>query len=76
MYYNILVNKKYIKNKEEVIKMKEVFEIANKLVKNYTFELYCKLYDMCEEKGLFFAEERDGESLEFWIEDEHFICES
>lgn len=56
--------------------MKEVFEIANKLVKNYTFELYCKLHDMCEEKGLFFAEERDGESFEFWIEDEHFICES
>lgn len=56
--------------------MKEVFEIANKLVKNYTFELYCKLYDMCEEKGLFFAEERDGEVFEFWIEDEHFICES
>lgn len=56
--------------------MKEALEIANKLIKNYTFELYNKLYDVCAENGLFFAEERDGESLEFWIEDEHFICEA
>ena len=56
--------------------MKEAMQIANKLIKNYTFELYCKLYDVCAENNLFFDEQRDGNTLEFWIEDEHYICES
>ena len=68
--------KNKIHRKVTVIDMKEALEIANKLIKNYTYELYSKLYDVCAENGLFFAEERDGESLEFWIEDEHFICEA
>lgn len=54
--------------------MAEIFRMANELAKHYSYDLYNKLYDACEAKGLFFAEERDGNTLEFWIEDEHYIC--
>lgn len=57
--------------------MNEIIKMANELVKNYTFDLYKKLYEACEEAGLFFAEQVNEETgtLEFWIEDDHWICE-
>lgn len=55
--------------------MKQIYEMALDLVENYTFEKYKKLVEACEENNVFFAEERHDDTLEFWIEDDHFICE-
>lgn len=54
----------------------EIFKLANELAKNYTWDLYIRLYELCEEAGLFWCEQinEETETLEFWIEDDHWIC--
>nr|DAH85024.1 MAG TPA: hypothetical protein [Bacteriophage sp.] len=76
VYYGVLYKHKettILKLLEET-KMEEIIKMANELVDNYTFELYCKLYEACEEAGLFFAEETSNDTFEFWIEDDHWVC--
>ena len=55
----------------------EIIKLANELVKNYTFDLYIKLYELSEKNGLFWAEQTNEETgtFEFWIEDDHWVCE-
>jgi len=55
-------------------KLQSITKKANDLIKNYTFDKYCELYDMCAEAGLFWSEKTDGDTFEFWIEDSHWIC--
>ena len=57
--------------------MNEIVKMANELMKHYSFDLYVKLYDACTEAGLLFAEQVNQETntFEFWIEDDHWICE-
>lgn len=54
----------------------EIYKLANELAKNYTWDLYKRLYELCEENDLFWAEQtnEETETLEFWIEDDHWIC--
>ena len=52
-------------------RLKEAFELGKEMIKNYTFEKYCKLMDLCSD-DIFYS---DGDDNDFYIEDEHFIYE-
>lgn len=55
--------------------IEKIVKMAIDLTKRYSFDKYSKLLDACEENDVFFAEDRSGEHMEFWIEDDHFVCE-
>lgn len=58
-------------------KKKKITKLANTLSKHYSFDLYRKLTDECEKYGLCFMDDINEETntLEFWIEDDHWVCE-
>lgn len=49
----------------------KVYALANEICKNYTFEKYCDMLDLCKD-DIFYS---DGEDNDFYIEDEHFVYE-
>ena len=53
-------------------RLQEVYKLAKDIIKEYTFEKYCKLIELCGD-DIFYA---DGEDNDFYIEDDHFIYEN
>lgn len=52
-------------------RLQKVLELANDIRKNYTWDKYCKLIELCAD-DIFYS---DGEENDFYIEDEHFYYE-
>lgn len=53
-------------------RLHEAYELAKDMIKEYTFEKYCKLMELCGD-DIFYS---DGGNNDFYIEDDHFIYEN